>query len=548
MLPPPTTPEQLAAWLAEPEGVRLEFKEAKGDFSRSRVMEICVALGNTGGGHLILGVTDVRPRKIVGTAAFAEPGTIEYELAEKIRHPVRVEELRLPEGRVLIFHIPSRSPGAALEFDGKYLKRSGESIIPLSHSELHRMLSEGGPDFSAEPCPQATLSDLSPEAIGRFRDRWAVKSGDDRKRHWSDEETLANAELIVDGRVSYAALVLFGTHAALGRRLAQAEVVFEYRASEASGPAAERVAYREGFFLWMEEIWQKVALRNDLQSYQDGLFRLDIPTFDESSVREVLLNAVSHRDYRAAGSVFVRQYRDRLEVTNPGGFPEGVTPKNILDQQNPRNRRLAQALEKSGLVERSGQGLNLVFEHAIRQGKALPDFSGTDDWQVKVTLEGQLRHPAFVRFLQKIGEKTQRSFSTQDFLVLDAVFRGQRLAPVLEARVQGLLSAGVVEKYGHKLILSRSLYREMGQPGAYTRKRGLDHETKKALLEKHLQDVGTAGAALAELHQVLPEENRRNIQFFLNELKQEQRVVLVGQRRAARWFTPAVMNTKPEGT
>ncbi len=548
MRPPATSPEQLATWLSEPEGVQLEFKEGKGDFSKSKVMDICVALGNSGGGHLILGVTDTRPRRIVGTAAFGEPGIIEHELDEKLRHPVAVEELRLPEGRVLIFHIPPRPRGAALDHDGKYMKRSGEAIVPMNHHELLAILREAGPDFSAEFCPRATLADLSPEAVAQLRERWAAKTGDDRKRHWSDEETLANAELVVDGQVTFAALILCGTHGALGRHLGQAELVFEYRASEASGPAADRVAYREGFFLWTDELWRKIALRNDLQSYQDGFFRRDIPTFDEVSVRELVLNAVAHRDYHLGGNIFVRQFHDRLEVTSPGGFPEGITTRNLLDQQHPRNRRLAQTLEKCGLVERSGQGMNLVYESAIRQGKALPDFTGTDDHRVQVILEGQLRHPAFVRFLEKIEKKTQQSFSTKDFLALDHVFLGLKLDAALQGRVPGLLASGVLEKMGRKLLLSRSLYQEMGLPGAYTRRRGLDHETKKALLEKHLQDAGAVGAVLSELHQVLPEENIRNIQRLLTELKQEQRAVLVGQRRIARWFHPGFIRQNPEGT
>jgi ATP-dependent DNA helicase RecG len=91
-------------------------------------------------------------------------------------------------------------------------------------------------------------------------------------------------------------------------------------------------------------------------------------------VREALLNAVAHRDYRLGGSVFVRQYARRLELVSPGGFPPGITTENIVDQQNPRNRRLAEALAQGGLIERSGQGMNLMVERAIRQSKALPSF------------------------------------------------------------------------------------------------------------------------------------------------------------------------------
>lgn len=95
---------------------------------------------------------------------------------------------------------------------------------------------------------------------------------------------------------------------------------------------------------------------------------MDVPTFDEVQVREALLNAVAHHDYRLGGSVFVRQFAQRLEVVSPGGFPPGITMANALDRQSPRNRRLAEALARCGLIERSGQGMNLMFERAIRQG------------------------------------------------------------------------------------------------------------------------------------------------------------------------------------
>jgi len=104
-----------------------------------------------------------------------------------------------------------------------------------------------------------------------------------------------------------------------------------------------------------------VNLRNDRQHYQEGLFVFDIPTFNERVVREALLNAVSHRNYQMSGSVFVRQYKERLVIESPGGFPAGVTLENILDRQSPRNRRIAEILAKCGLVERSGQGMNLIY-------------------------------------------------------------------------------------------------------------------------------------------------------------------------------------------
>jgi len=532
-----TTAEQLQHWLAEPEGVRLEFKEAKQSYHFDKLVEYCVALANEGGGKIILGVTDRRPRRIVGTAAFAEPGRAEAGLHDRLSHRIPVEEVRTADGRVLVVHVPPRLPGTAWQIDGRYLKRAGDELAALSDTELRAMFAETGPDFSAECCPGATLDDLAAQAIALFRERWGRKTRDERKLQWTDEQTLVDAELLINGGVTYAALILFGTRAALGRWLAQAELVFEYRSSEASGPAADREEYREGFFLWQDAIWAKINLRNERQSYQDGLFRMDVPSFDEVTVREALLNAVAHRDYRDGRSVFVRQWARRLEVVSPGGLPAGITPENILDQQNPRNRRLAEALAKCGLIERSGQGMNLMFESAIRQGKPLPSFAGTSAHEVRLTLEGAIESPAFVRFLERVGEERLRSFSTSDFLVLDHLRREQPLSEALKQRLPALIDAGVIERVGRGrgYMLSQAMYAALGARGVHTRKKGLDHETNKALLLKHLGTVGQVGSPLSELRQVLPALPASAVQQLLAELRREGRVALSNQRRWARW-------------
>jgi ATP-dependent DNA helicase RecG len=534
-----TTRQQLQLWLEEPEGTNLEFKEAKSNFHFDTLVEYCVALANEGGGKIILGITDRRPRVIVGSSAFAEPGRTEAGLYQKLSRRIPVEEVLLPEGRVLVVHVPARLPGTAWQINGRYMKRAGDELTALTDGELKAYFAETGPDFSAEICVDASIADLSSPAIAFFRDRWAKKDRDDRKSLWTDAETLANAELVDSDRPLYAALILFGTREALGRFLPQAELIFEYRSSEASGPAAAREEYREGFFLWQDTIWTAVNLRNDRQSYQDGLFRVELPTFDEVPVREALLNAVAHRDYRSGASIFVRQYPHRLEVVSPGGFPAGIDASNVLDQQNPRNRRLAEALGKCGLIERSGQGMNLMFETAIRHGKPLPSFAGTSDSQVWLTLDGLIKSPSFVRFIERLGQETIRSFSTDDFLALDCVHRELPLTDRLKTRITGLVAVGAVESTGRgrgiQYLLSKRFYAALGEKGVYTRRKGLDRDTNKALLEKHLSGQGAVGAALSELRQVLPSVSEKGVQSLLNELRREGRIALSGSRRWARW-------------
>jgi ATP-dependent DNA helicase RecG len=411
----------------------------------------------------------------------------------------------------------------------------------MMEEQLREVFNEVGHDFSADFCQGATLDDLDLEAVEDFRKRWIEKSGNTSLAQLDWKQLLHDAEAVVDGQITYAALVLFGKHQALGRHLAQAEVVFEYRSTEASGPAQQRKEYRKAFFSFYDDLWDTINLRNDLQHYQDGLFVWDIHTFDERAVREAILNAVSHRDYRLGGSVFVRQYPRKLVIESPGGFPPGINPENLLDRQYPRNRRIADLFAKCGLVERSGQGMNLIFEEAIRHGKLPPDFSGTDRYLVNLILDGQVQDPAFVLFLERISRERSVSFSTQDFLVLDRVHRGLPVHDALQSRISFLVEMAVLESIGRgrgtRYVLSRQFYDFIGKRGIYTRKRGLDHETNKMLIFKHIEDTKEKGSPLGELIQVLPMLSRRQIQRLVGELEAEGRIFGRGKTRARLWYS-----------
>lgn len=546
-----TSPEKIAEWILAPEGTRLEFKSAANNYHFDKLVEYCVALANEGGGKIILGVTDKRPRTVVGTKAFDEPGRTEAGLHTRLSHRIPIEEVVFQAKRLLIVHVPARLPAAPWQDKGRYLRRAGDDLVALTDVDLRAIYAEADPDYSAQPCA-ATLADLSTLALADFRQRWSRKAANPRIADWSDDEVLTNAELLVDDKLNIAALILFGTRESLGKHLAQAEIVFEYRSSEASGPAQDRIEFREGFFLCYDALWQRINLRNDLQSYQEGLFRYDIPTFDEIAVREALLNAFAHRDYRLGGSIFLRQFARRLEVISPGGFPPGITPENILDQQNPRNRRLAEALGRCGLIERSGQGMNLMVESAIRQSKELPSFAGSGTHEVHLTLQGTVQDPTFVRFLERIGEEQLRSFSTLDFLTLDALHHEQSLTSIQRDRLPLLVEAGVVEVVGRgrgvRHLLSRSLYSALGEKGIYTRKRGLDHETNKELLARHIRENDAEGSPLQDLKQVLPALSSSQVQTLLHQLRDERRIRLVGQRRWARWYWAHAKEEDPNAT
>ena len=544
------TVEQLEGLLDSKEDEHLEFKEARTSFQFDKLVQYCAALANEAGGNIILGVTDKRPRQVVGTKAFSQPERTRAGLIEKLHLNIDFSLVDHPNGRVLIFHVPAHPVGNPIKADGIYWERQGDSLMPMSEARLRTILAEAGHDFSADISPNATMADLDPEAIEDFRQRWIKKTGNQSLATLSREQLLIDIEALANGKLTYAALILFGTRQALGRHLAQAEVVFEYRSSDASGPAQQRVEFRQGFFGFYDKLWEIINLRNDIQHFQTGLFVEDIPTFSERPIREAILNAVSHRDYQLAGNVFIRQYPRRMRVESPGGFPLGITEKNILDRQAPRNRRIADIFAKCGLVERSGQGMNLMFERSIQEGKPIPNFSGTDAYQVMLTLNGEVQDVRFLQFLEKVGREKLELFGTEDFLLLDFIKRNQSIPEHLKPCLQRLISMGIIERYGRgrgvRYVLARRYYKIAGEKGTYTRKKGLDRETNKTLLLKHIEENKESGSGLKELRQVLPFLSNDQVKKLIAELKKEEKIYHTGTTRAALWYPAGADAIVPE--
>jgi ATP-dependent DNA helicase RecG len=534
---------QLYAWMKCSENARLEFKEAKNSFDVTKLTRYCCAFANEGGGQVILGVTDLVPRKIVGSQAFLNLEQIKSRLISTLSLRIEAEELFEGDRRVVVFSIPSRPIGVPIPFEGRYWMRRGEELVSMTGDMLKRIFDEGVPDFSALICPNAGFKDLDPAAINAFRDAWIRKSGNHQLKYVPEQQILRDIEVVTAQGVTYAALILFGSHRALGRHLAQSEVIFEYRSSDATGAAQQRIEYRQGFFTFYNELWEKINLRNDNQHFQDGLFIFDIPTFNEKAVREAILNAISHRDYKAPGSIWIKQYPRRIELISPGGFPPGITPQNMLWRQQPRNRRIAEVFCKCGLVERAGQGADRIFEESIKQAKSLPDFTHTDEYQVVLSLDGQVQDEGFLRFLAKLDQKVLASFTTIDFLVLDYAHKEKPIPsdpPEFKIRLKHLVDLGVIETIGRgrsvQYMLCQKYYVHAGKRGVYTRKRGLDRDTNKELLLRHIRANKGEGARLSELRQVLPALSERQVQTLLSELKVAGSIHVRGKTKAGLWF------------
>ncbi|MDO5581614.1 MAG: ATP-binding protein, partial [Planctomycetia bacterium] len=211
-------------------------------------------------------------------------------------------------------------------------------------------------------------------------------------------------------------------------------------------------------------------------------------------------------------------------VESPGGFPPGITLDNILDRQSPRNRRIAEILSRCGLVERSVQGMNLIYELCIREAKELPDFTGTDNSFVRINLSGIVISPRMLALINRMGNELA-NLVTDDFMVIHYLFKNEKVPDSLHARYKRLLDMGIIEKINRgKYILARKYYAVAGRAGVHTRLKGLDHEQNKTLVLNHLKNNRLKGIPISEFQQVLPMLPRNGIKLILNELRDEGKI------------------------
>lgn len=142
------TPEQIDLWRSiNTEHQTLEFKEAKTQFDNKKLYRYCVAIANEGGGYLVLGIADAAPRPVVGTSAFNNPVEMAAKIFSAIGFRVNIQEINHPDGRVVVFQIPSRPRSTAYHYEGAYLMRSGEELVPMSEDRLRVIFAEGQPDW-----------------------------------------------------------------------------------------------------------------------------------------------------------------------------------------------------------------------------------------------------------------------------------------------------------------------------------------------------------------------------------------------------------------
>jgi ATP-dependent DNA helicase RecG len=409
----------------------LEFKAWEADpRARARTLrETAVCLANAKGGTIVLGVADrarTRREAILGVSGYdvaairraIYDGTDPHILVE-------VEELVVPEGTLLLVHVPRGLPPHTTT-DGVAKVRVGKDCVPLTGRLLAQLMASGGQrDPTAEAPAGATESDLDPEALAELR-RTVEREAQARELARLDDAALLRALGLVlrGGEVTLAGLLLVGSAEALQRYIPQHEITFlRY---ESATRYDQRRDLRGPLLPALRELERLLSVHNRVRTLQEpGFGQLEVPDLSWEVAREAVLNAVAHRDYFLRQGVLVALHRDLLEVVSPGGFAGGITPENVL--RHPpvhRNELLARALQSIGLVNRVGLGVDRIYEGLLRLGKDLPRWEA-DETHVRlvISLETHAEMALFVEAERRRGA----ALDLDDLVVLRALLTRDRL-------------------------------------------------------------------------------------------------------------------------
>lgn len=449
---------------------------------RRCILGYVTALCNEKGGSLVIGMEDKYPHKVVGTRQNENStGELEANIYRDTGIRPKIYELYEDEaekkGRVLVIDVPSRPAGTVFKFEDVPLMRVGEELKPMSDEVYLSIIQENEPDFSQQICRDATLDELDPDALSVLKEKYARKQNNPIFLTLSNRQILSDLQLITDEGVTNAAVILLGKEDFIKRVYPQASVMLEYRHSESQITFDNRISYSQPFFIMIDRLWHDIDLRNGKFQIKEGPYIFDVPYFNEEVIRESINNAITHRDYTRHSETVIKQYPQKLIVTNAGGFPHGVTIDNILTvPSTPRNRLLADVLSKTGIVERSGQGVDKIFYRTLSEGKEAPDYSGSDAFNVELILSAIIQDKAFALFIESVQQNLaeDNKLSVFEIVVLDKIRRNEKTTALDKAVIKQLMDRNLIEKRGKTngihYILCRSYYEFTGNTAEYSKK------------------------------------------------------------------------------
>jgi ATP-dependent DNA helicase RecG len=493
----------------------LDFKPWTDPKDDMRVaVEYAVCFANADGGVVVFGVAD----KTKGRAA-AIHGAKNYNLdtwrrgicdASRPNLYVVVEELGVPEGtgKLLLVRVPKGTNPPYGTAQGLFKKRVGKNCMPLDGQNfLHARVSSGAVDWSGQPAEGVQVEELDPVEIVRARNLLRGLNQESPLLKVREKEFLTGLGAVRGGKVTHTGLLLFGRERMLTERSPQHQVHYVYQTVPTA--VSRNDSFRCGLLNVLEQIEQAFSgPANPEHELSVGLLKLRIPAFSLDTVREAVLNALTHRDYLDPGEVLIRHTPRELVVTSPGGFLANITPKNILRAEPiSRNRTLAEAFEKLRLVERAGTGRQRIFVPLLSYGKRMPEYE-SDGTRVTLHIFDGSYDERMAKLVAQWRAKG-REIDLDGLLILTYLrdhafintFSASELLQLPRSDVRRILdqfahpSTGILERRGRTAAttfhLTKAVAKDLLGKAAYTKTKGIAPIRYSEMVRVFMEDHGS---------------------------------------------------------
>jgi len=430
------------------------------DADAAAIAETLVAFANSDGGTLVLGVN---AEGRLGTIFTTEEASDALLAAQRLcRPPVPTQwqpQEPVPGGAVVVLRVDRSGDIHSLD-DGRILVRKGAENAQPDGVELDRLLA-GRPtgDFETQPVAGATRDELDEEVITDYLEKRQARN----PRHTilpTDKLLQQIGALSDDLSPTVSGMLLFGKEPQLF--LPHSRAIFvKFADTGPRGPEGSFGYGRREEFLGplpriIERAWRVIWEEMDKRAVVRGLQREEETEYPFSAVREALVNAVAHRDYRLTGrSIEIRMYTDRMEITSPGGLPAHITVDNIVEEHYSRNPRLVNGLYQWGYIEELGLGVDRMIEDMLKAGHPPPQFEAKSH-RFTVTLYN-------TRDQARAAQKWEGSMNERQMQALDYIQRNGSItnsdyrtlcshvgAETLRLDLADLVARGILLKIGDK--------------------------------------------------------------------------------------------------
>ncbi len=524
------------------ESLTVELKSDRMRLPDRDLLEAVVCLANTEGGSLYLGVED--DGTVTGLHPKHDPpdGMVAL-VANRTSPPLAVHVSRLEIGGQAIAHVEvPKATQIVATSDGVVKRRrlmgdgQPECVPFLPHEFPIRLSGLRLVDVSRQAVEGATEADLDPAERVRLRQFVERFAGDRALLTLSDEDldgALGATERDATGRrPTLLGLLLLGKEAAIRRLVPTHEVAFQIldgqkvRFNEFTRGPLLRV------FEWVDTLFAPVNTEEEIQV---GLFRVPVPRVDRTAFREALANALTHRDYSRLGAVHVRLENEALVISNPGGFVEGVTLDNLLTTEpRPRNPALADAFKRTGLVERTGRGVELIYRGLLRYGRPGPDYVRTDAHSVVLRVLLGDADLDFLRLVLAEEQQQGQPLPIDSLIVLSALRQHRRLnreelASLIQRdqaaanqTLEVLREHGLVQSHGRTkgatFTLAPNVYARFDQQVEYTRQAGFSRLQQEQMVRSYvLQHATVTRSDVMELCRISDRQATRLLKRMTDE-------------------------------